>query len=68
MPDMSFSWQIEEFMVYCHSRQLRERTLTSYEQALRLFERWCKEQMHIVDVDKVTESMVGMGIVNQFIL
>ena len=58
MPDMSFSWQIEEFMVYCHSRQLRQKTISSYEQALRLFEHWCKEQMHIVDVDKVTESMV----------
>jgi len=47
MPDMSFSWQIEEFMVYCQSRQLRQKTISSYEQALRLFERWCKEHIFI---------------------
>lgn len=35
------NWQIEEFMVYCRSRQLRAKTMASYEQTLRLFERWC---------------------------
>ena len=35
-----FDWQINEFMVYCRSTQLRERTMYSYEQTLRLFERW----------------------------
>ena len=40
-----FDYLICEYMVYCHSRQLREKTIGSYEQALRLFERWCKEQM-----------------------
>ena len=37
MTDMSFDWQIDEFMVFCRSRQLREKTMTSYEQTLRLF-------------------------------
>jgi integrase/recombinase XerD len=32
--------------------------MLSYEQTLRLFERWCKEQLNIVEVDKVTESVV----------
>ena len=58
MSNTAFDWQIDEFMVYCRSRQLRERTLNSYEQTLRLFERWCREQMNIVDVDKVTESVI----------
>ena len=31
-------------MVCFKSRQLREKTLISHEQALRLFERWCKEK------------------------
>ena len=57
MFNSAFDHCIEEFMVYCHSKQLRERTMDSYEQALRLFERWCKEQMDITDVDKVTESI-----------
>ena len=58
MTDLSFDWQIDEFMVFCRSSQLRERTMTSYEQTLRLFQRWCEEQMKIVTVDKVTESII----------
>ena len=58
MTDMSFDWQIDEFMVFCRSRQLREKTMTSYEQTLRLFQRWCEEQMKISTVDKVTESVI----------
>ena len=53
-----FDYCIGEYMVYCRSRQLREKTMNSYEQALRLFERWCAEQMDIDDVTKVTESVV----------
>ena len=58
MTNTDFDWQIDEFMVYCRSRQLREKTMSSYEQALRLFERWCKEEMRVDDVDKITESMI----------
>ena len=56
MTNTSFDWQIDEFMVNCRSRQLRAKTLASYEQTLRLFERWCKEQMKIED-----ESVSGLG-------
>ena len=38
---LDFDWQIDEFMVYCRSAQLRDNTMKSYEQTLRLFERWC---------------------------
>ena len=58
MTNTAFDWQIDDFMVYCRSRQLREKTMLSYEQSLRLFERWCKEQLNITEVDKVTESVV----------
>ena len=54
----SFEWQIDEYMIYCRSRQLREKTMLSYEQALRLFERWCREQLNIETVDKVTEAVI----------
>jgi hypothetical protein len=40
---MDFDWQTEEFMVYCRSAQLCEKSMKSYEQLLRLFERWCME-------------------------
>ena len=58
MENMAFDWQLDEFMVYCRSRQLREKTMNSYEQTLRLFERWRREQMRIEDVDKITESVI----------
>ena len=58
MTNTDFDWQIDEFMVYCRSTQLREKTMASYEQTLRLFERWCREQLNIVDVDKVTEAVI----------
>ena len=58
MTNLTFDWQISDFMIYCRSRQLRPRTMSSYEQALRLFERWCKEQHDITTVDKVTENIM----------
>ena len=56
MTNLTFDWQIDEFMVYCQSKQLRPKSMQSYEQALRLFERWCKEERHIEAVDKVKEA------------
>lgn len=41
MRDTSFDSLIDEYLVYCRSRELREKTMNSYEQSLRLFERWC---------------------------
>lgn len=58
MSDLTFDWQISEYMVYCRSRQLREKTMDSYEQTLRLFERWCQEQMNLDDVSRITESVI----------
>ena len=58
MPNMDFEWQIDEFMVDCRSRQLRPKTMSSYEQALRLFARWCRENMNITEVTDVTEGVV----------
>lgn len=56
MTDLSFEWQIDEFLFYCQSKQLRPKTTQSYEQALRLFARWCSEERKIETVDKVKES------------
>ena len=55
MSDLSFDWQIDDYMVYCRSRQLREKTMASYEQTMRFFEQWCMDAMRIELVDKVTE-------------
>lgn len=39
--ERDLTWQIEEFMICCKSKDLRRKTMQSYEQTLRLFERWC---------------------------
>ena len=58
MENYDFDWQINEFMVYCRSTQLRERTMNSYEQTLRLFKRWLCDELKIYSVDKITENMI----------
>lgn len=58
MADMSFDSMIEEYLVYCHARQLRQKTMNSYEQALRLFQRWCFDELDITTVDAVSESVM----------
>ena len=64
MENLTFDYQLDEFMLFCRSKQLREKTLSSYEQTLRLFERWCFEELGIERVDAVTESTVRRYITN----
>lgn len=58
MERQSFDFYIDDFLLFCRSRQLREKTMLSYEQALRLFERWCWEQFQIDAVERITESLM----------
>ena len=58
MENLNFGFQLNEFMLFCRSRQLREKTMNSYEQTLRLFEKWCWERFQIENVDQITESVV----------
>ena len=37
MTDLTFEWQIDEFLIYCHSKQLRPRTTQRLFVALRRF-------------------------------
>lgn len=50
--ERDLTWQIEEFMICCKSKDLRRKTMQSYEQTLRLFERWCRESHGICTVDE----------------
>ena len=56
--EKELAWQIEEFMICCKSKDLRRKTMMSYEQTLRLFERWCKEALTLSYVDEITENVV----------
>ena len=53
-----FDQHIDEYMIYCRSRQLRPKTMLSYERTLRLFERWCRDEMEIDSLDDVTENVI----------
>ena len=52
------------FMDYCQSKQLRPKTMKSYEQALQLFARWLREEMEIDDVEDVKEPHIRSYIVD----
>ena len=56
--ERDLTWQIEEFMICCKSKDLRRKTMQSYEQTLRLFERWCRESLDICTVDEISENVI----------
>ena len=46
------------------SKQLRPKTLQSYEQALQLFARWLREEMGVEDADDVKEPHIRSYIID----
>lgn len=59
-----FDYYIDEYMYCCRSKRLRPKTMQSYEQTLRLFERWCLEEEKIVEPKEVTEQTIRHYICN----
>ena len=57
MKGKDFDWQTNEFMLYCRTTQIREKSMMAYEQSLKLFQRCCMDEMGIFTVDKVTENV-----------
>ena len=53
-----FDYYIDEYMYNCRSRKLRPKTMQSYEQTLRLFERWCLEEANITEPGQVLDSTI----------
>ena len=49
--------QIDEFMNYCQSKNLSRKTMSSYEQALKLFARYLEDNVKITDATKLTDKM-----------
>ena len=54
----NFDFYIDDYMYDCQSRRLRPKTMTSYEQTLRLFERWVKEREGIESPFEVSEQII----------
>lgn len=53
-----FNFYIDEYMYYCQSRRLRPKTMGSYEQTLRLFERWVREVESLESPAEVREQTI----------
>lgn len=53
-----FDFYIDEYMYNCRSRKLRPKTMQSYEQTLRLFERWCLEEAGITEPGQILDSTI----------
>lgn len=52
------------FMEYCRSKQLRAKTMASYEQTLKLFARWLWERYDIENADEVKEPHIRSYIID----
>ena len=52
------------FMDYCRSKQLRPKTMASYEQTLKLFSRWLKERCEIENAEEIKEPHIRAYIVD----
>lgn len=47
---------VDEFMIYCESKNLSKKTMMSYEQTLKLFAKYLLEEKSMEDVTKITEK------------
>lgn len=56
--ERDFDYYIDEYLYFCRSRRLRPKTMQSYEQTLRLFERWAREQEQIESPLEVREQTI----------
>ena len=50
-------FHIEDYLLFCKSKNLARKTLKSYEQSLKLFERWAYDNK-IDNVDKITATVI----------
>lgn len=49
---------IDEFMLFCESKNLSKKTMFNYEQTLRLFTQYLEEEKNIKDISKITEKVI----------
>ena len=64
MISLDFDWQTNEFMLYCRTTQLREKSMMAYEQSLKLFVVGVKSvfstllEFHDVSADNVLRNFI----------
>lgn len=60
---MEMNRMIALYMEYCQSKQLRKKTMLSYEQSLKLFAVWLEDTQEITHVEKIREMHVRRYII-----
>lgn len=58
----NFEFQLDNFLLYCDSKNLSRKTLASYEQTLRLFQIYMKSEHKINDVKQVKSRHIRLYI------
>ena len=53
-----FDYYVEDFMLYCSSKNLSKKTMKSYEQTLKLFQLYMEKEQGIKEIDKVTSKQI----------
>ncbi len=53
-----FEFQLDNFLLYCNSKNLSNRTIQAYEQALLLFIQFLNEHYNITEVEKVNSGHI----------
>lgn len=53
-----FDYYVEDFMLYCTSKNLSKKTMKSYEQTLKLFQLYMEDEHEVKEVDKVDTKQV----------
>ncbi|HEY5562479.1 MAG TPA: tyrosine-type recombinase/integrase [Clostridiaceae bacterium] len=56
--------QMDEFMIFCQSKNLARKTMSSYEQAIKLFARYLEDVKFITDASKINDKMFREYIVS----
>ncbi|KFM98777.1 hypothetical protein DJ93_1175 [Bacillus clarus] len=46
-------WYLNDFLIYCQSKNLSPKTISSYEQTLKLFLLWLKNEQDLEEVNHV---------------
>ncbi|GAA0780301.1 tyrosine-type recombinase/integrase [Hathewaya limosa] len=52
------NYLIDEFMIFCESKNLSKKTMMSYEQSLKLFAKYLLEEKDIINATDVTEKII----------
>ncbi|WP_101844237.1 tyrosine-type recombinase/integrase [Halobacillus sp. Marseille-P3879] len=60
----NFEFQLDNFLLYCDSKNLSRKTLASYEQSLRLFQIYLQQEHDISSVEKVSSAHIRQYIKN----